>query len=146
MERADELDAAILAMDRLASDPQASDQQRQAARQRVDDLLLGNPSAGIKPMSGRVAAMIAAAQADRVALVSDIESKLRVFPNEVAAYQAAPRLYQMRKRLEMWTRAVQAIRKIVLAADREAIDLIIEIETEKQGILDLTAEPEPSAK
>jgi regulator of protease activity HflC (stomatin/prohibitin superfamily) len=112
----------------------------------VDDLLLGDPAEGVTPVSGQAAAMIAAARADNVALVSEAQSKLQVFANEVAAYQAAPRLYRMRKWLEMLTRAVEGVRKVVLVGDREDMNVIFEIEMEKQGVLDLTAEPEPSAE
>ncbi len=140
VERADELDAAIVEMDRLASDPQAGEEDRAAARRLVDALLLGDPKEGIKPMTGQASARIANAEADAVALLSEAESKARVFGFELAAYQAAPRLYRTRKALDMWTRAVEGIRKIVLAVDPSETDLIIEIETEKQGVLDLTAE------
>jgi len=142
---ADALDAAIMELERLVHDPDATDEQRGIARRHVDDLLLGNPAEGVRPASGQVAAMIAAAQADNVALVSDAESKLTEFANEVAAYRAAPRLYRMRKWLEMLTAATQGVRKVVLAGDLDEINLVFEIEMEKQGVLDLTAEPEPAS-
>ena len=144
VERADLLDAAIQEMDHLAMQPDAAPQAIAAARQRVDDLLAGNVAKGIRPMSGQAAAAIARSQAARTALLTEAESKRRVFANELAAYDAAPRLYGMRKYLDVLTRSVKGIRKFVFVGDRQDTELIIEIGTESLSTLDLT-EPRPGA-
>ncbi len=46
----------------------------------------------------------------------------------------------MRKYLDVLTKSVERIRKFVIVADPETTDLVIQIETEKPGLLDL-AEP-----
>ncbi|MCP4248411.1 MAG: hypothetical protein GY778_15295 [bacterium] len=140
--RADLLDEAIREMDRLASTQDTDPEALAAARQRVDDLLLGNPATGSGRMGGQVVADLAEAEAARTALLSEAESKRRVFANELAAYQAAPKLYRMRKYLEVLQRSVAGIRKFVLVGDRTQTDLIIEIETESPNLLDLS-EPGP---
>ncbi|MHC4089932.1 MAG: SPFH domain-containing protein [Planctomycetota bacterium] len=144
VERADLLDGAVREMDRLAASVEEAEGEQAAARQRVDDLLQGNVAKGIRPMSGQAAADVSQAEAARTVLLSEAESKRRVFASELAAYEAAPRLYQVRKYLGVLTESVKDIRKFVLVGDRESTNLIIEIETEKQSILDLT-EPGPGA-
>ncbi|MHC4610519.1 MAG: hypothetical protein ACYS7M_09245, partial [Planctomycetota bacterium] len=128
----------------LAAAVEEAEGEQAAARQRVDDLLQGNVAKGIRPMSGQAAADVSQAEAARTVLLSEAESKRRVFASELAAYEAAPRLYQVRKYLGVLTESVKDIRKFVLVGDRESTNLIIEIETEKQSILDLT-EPGPGA-
>jgi len=142
VERADLLDAAIREMDRLTQDSRATPEEREAARQEVDDLLLGNVARRIRPMSGQAAADIAEADAGRTARLSEAESKRRIFANELATYNAAPRLYQVRKYLDVLTDSVKGIRKFVFVGNRDTTELIIEIATQKQAVLDLT-EPEP---
>jgi len=140
--RADLLDAAIREMDALATDAEATPEQLEAARRRVDGLLTGDSALGISPMSGQAAADIAEAEAARTALLSEARSKRRVFGNELAAYQAAPQLYEMRKYLAVLTKSVKNIRKFVFVGDPDKTDLVIEIETERQNVLDLS-EPAP---
>lgn len=140
VERAGELVDAIVAMDRLESDPASSEEARLAAQQKVNELLMGDLAKGIRPMSGQAAAGIADARASRAALLSEARSKQRIFAYEQAAFEAAPELYRMRKYLDVLTKSVERIRKFVIVADPETTDLVIQIETEKPGLLDL-AEP-----
>ena len=98
--RARLLDQAILAHEALKGDPSASPETVKAARQRVEDLLMGNPSKGIKPLSGIASALIAKAREIRARRESIAASKVQGFASEVAAYNAAPVLYWVRKQLE----------------------------------------------
>ena len=141
VERADLLDAAIIEADRLANDPSATEEQRAQARMRVEELMMGSVVKGISPMSGQAAAGIAEAKALRAALLSGADSKVRVFANELAAYQAAPQLYRVRKYLDVLTRSVEHIRKFVIVADRATTNLVIIFETEKPSLLDLSEPP-----
>ncbi len=145
VERADVLDAAILEMDRLAAEPNASADEVAAARQRVDDLLLGNAELDIEPMSGQAAAEIADAQAAQTVAVARALSRQQLFEADLAAYQAAPRLYKTRKYLDMWQRVTANIRKTVVVADPQKTNLILILEGEKETILDLE-EPESSSQ
>jgi len=142
VERADLLNQAIQEMEATLDSPEAGPQERAAAQERVEELLMGNLARGIRPLSGLAAAGIAEAEAAGARQLTIARSKERVFQNELAAYQAAPELYCMRKYLEVLIRAVEGIRKYVVVVDKTVTDLVIIFETEKPSLLDL-AEPEP---
>jgi regulator of protease activity HflC (stomatin/prohibitin superfamily) len=72
------------------------------ARQRVEDLLVGNPAKGIEPAAGKTATIIADARGEASQWITDVATRVRVFGAQVAAYRAAPRLYKQRKILEMY--------------------------------------------
>jgi regulator of protease activity HflC (stomatin/prohibitin superfamily) len=141
VERADLLDARIVEIDELEAGGQATQEELAAAQQRVDELLMGDEAAGVSPMSGEAAAEIARAEANRTIGLSVARSRQTLFANELQAHEAAPRLYEMRKYLEMLTEVARAIRKIVVLGDADETDLIIILDPEKQTILDL-GEPE----
>ena len=145
VERADRLDAAIREMNRLAAGKQAADELA-AAEERVEDLLMGNKSNGIDPTSGEAAAQIARAQAARTVAVARARSRQRLFENELRTYQAAPRLYRMRKYLEMWSKVAVGIRKYVVVTDPEETNLVLILEGEKETILDLEEPSESASK
>jgi len=137
-QRAMELDEAIREMDRLSEDPDANAEALVAARARVDELMLGNAVRNIPPMSGNAAAEIADARAEVSRRVSEAESKQRVFQNELIAYQATPRLYKMRRYLEVLQDSLQSVRKILNTTQNT--ELVVIIQTEKKSEFDL---PEP---
>ena len=64
--RANELAEAIARMKALDADPQASEQDRQAARQQVQTLFFGEASRDIAPVGGKAAETILAARQERV--------------------------------------------------------------------------------
>ncbi len=123
------LDEAIRAKRGLPSDAP----QRPAARQRVEDLLVGNSEEGIAPISGEAAKLIAEARARASRKISDAQAKVQVFGTQVAAYQAAPALYLQRKKLEVYE-GLSYVRKYLIATDRA--NVIIEYETTKEAGLD----------
>jgi regulator of protease activity HflC (stomatin/prohibitin superfamily) len=137
-ERADTLDEAIREMNRLSASPDATAEQLAGAEQRVEDLLTGNPTTGIDAISGEASALIARAEASRTIAVARADSRRRLFENELRAYQAAPRLYKVRKYLDMWTKVTPDIRKFVILSDPEETDLIIILEGQKETVLDLS--------
>ncbi|MFQ5491278.1 MAG: SPFH domain-containing protein [Phycisphaerae bacterium] len=138
VEGANRLDAAIQEMDRLAEEEGTSAEALAAARQDVEDLLLGNPAKGITPMSGVAASQIAIAESGSTVSVARAESKRTLFENDVQSYESAPALFKIRRYLQVWTRAVQEIRKIVVLADLSKTRLIIELETQRKGGLDFS--------
>jgi regulator of protease activity HflC (stomatin/prohibitin superfamily) len=130
VERAQELDEAILVRDRLPADsPELGD-----ANQRVTDFLLGNPAKGIAPVSGNAAVLIADARARANRMMSAAGAKARVFDTHVAAYRAAPALYKCRKTLEVFEVGLDNIRKYLIVGDPSGV--LIEYETAKEAGLD----------
>ncbi|RJP30486.1 MAG: hypothetical protein C4547_16680 [Phycisphaerales bacterium] len=107
------------------------------AQKRVDDLLLGNPEAGIQPLSGTTAARIAEARASAARAISRERAKLAVFAGEVAAYEAAPGLYMQRKQLELYNE-LDRIRKYLIIGDSNKV--IIEYENVEPTQIDLSSD------
>lgn len=131
--RARELDEAIRRRERVRSDPSAVAEARVRANARVEELLAGNPSAGILPLSGKAAAVIADARAQASRMVADAAAKVRVFGTEVAAYLAAPSLYRERKLLEIYE-DLDTVRKFLIVGDPRTV--IVEYRTTEEGGLD----------
>ena len=131
--RAEALDKAILERDRLHSESGAGAEQKQAAEQLVEDLLLGNPHQGIPPLSGQAAAIVAGARADASNLVAEASAKVRAFSTDLVAFNSAPALYRQRKAMEVWS-GLEGVRKYLIVGD--AANVIIEYETEQKGGLD----------
>jgi len=119
------LDEAILTYEKLKNDVDADPQAVSASRQRVDDLIMGSPQAGIKPLSGTASAVIANARSRRAREVSKAHSKVAAFSSEVAAYEAAPALYRARKQLAAMEE-LDAIRKYLIVGDASRVIVIYE--------------------
>jgi len=98
------------------------------ARERVDNLLMGDPN-----LSGEAARRIANARAKASRKVSDAAAKVQVFGTQVAAYQAAPELYKQRKALEVYE-DLDHIRKYLIVGDRS--NVIVVIDTAQEAGLD----------
>jgi len=127
--RATALDEAIRAKDALLT----GSAELPEARQRVEDLLVGNSAKDIAPVSGEAAAIIAAAWAGASRWVTDVATRVRVFDAQVAAYQAAPALYKQRRILEVYEIGLNDIRKYFIG---DPSDVLIEYEPFKQPGLD----------
>ncbi|MEE9294751.1 MAG: SPFH domain-containing protein [Phycisphaerae bacterium] len=145
VQRAGELDAAIQKMNRATADAERLGTDEAAktaaqAEQLVEDLLLGNRAAGMAPASGKAATTISTAEAKRAQAVSEAESKLRTFQTDLVAYQAAPKLFKMRRYLGMLVETLPGLRKFVYTGDPSK--LIIAYETTRRTYLDLTTEEE----
>ncbi|HRX85891.1 MAG TPA: protease modulator HflK [Phycisphaerae bacterium] len=134
--RAQALDAAILERDRLAQDTDTSAEQLEQAQQQVDALLTGDAERNIAPAGGDAAKRIADATAEELASVTRARGDLTLFQAEVAAYEAAPKVYRMRKYLDMLERATRLIRKYVLVVD-PAKHVIVEYEQEEKNTIEL---------
>jgi len=128
-QRAYELDEVLRARDALSPDSKAY----AAAKERVEDLLVGDIKKGVAPISGEAAAMIADARADASGEMSRAAAKSLTFGTQVAAYTAAPLLYKHRKWLETYEQ-LQDTRKYLIVGDRS--NVIIEYETAKEAGLD----------
>ncbi len=114
------LDEAILAHDALKNAATADPEEAAVAGRRVDDLLMGNPQAGITPLSGTASAMIAQARAARARRESIAATKVAAFASEVAAYEASPVLYRFRKQLEALN-DLDDVRKYLIVGDASKV-------------------------
>ncbi len=133
VDRARELDAAILDKKRVENDASATPEQIAAAASRVDELLVGDPERRILPIGGEAAVDIAAAHDRATRLVSAAARKATAFDAEVAAYTAAPDLYMARRRLDVY-RQLGDIRKFFIMGDPSKV--LIEVDTEEKAALD----------
>ncbi len=128
--RARALDEAI----QLQNLAPADSPQLAEARQRVEDLLVGNPAKGIEPAAGETATIIADARGEASQWTTDVATRVRVFGAQVAAYRAAPRLYKQRKILEVYEEGLDNIRKYLIVGDPSMV--LIEYEPFKEAGLD----------
>lgn len=135
--RARELDQAIQARNRLRASAEQDAAALASAEQQVTDLLMGSAERNILPPSGQVAAVVADAHAGASRAMSDAASKVQLFNAEVAAYEAAPKLYLQRRELEA-LEELDLIRKYVVVGD--ASNVIIEHNTAEVGALDRVLE------
>ncbi|MCA9251156.1 MAG: SPFH domain-containing protein [Phycisphaerae bacterium] len=136
--RALRLDRAILEMDRISQDATSTPEQIQASIDRVDELLMGSVGTenGIVPAGGQAASRIAEIQARILAEVTEAKRKLTVFSAEIAAYQSAPRLYKVRKYLDMLQRSLAQIRKYVVVTDPKK-NVIVIYDKPQTGTIDI---------
>jgi len=118
--QAEQLAETIRRMDKLEF-PQGqstdSNQEFQEAQKQVHDLFFGNESEGIEPVSGEAARLIAEARAKRWNLENDEHGRAQKFLQEMAMKNAAPKVYRVRKYLQMLTESLSNIRKYVIATD-----------------------------
>ncbi len=127
------LDDAILEFRKLESDKGSSPGKVAEAKQRVEDMLLGNRAIQVHTLSGEASKQIGEARANASMRVAAAAGMVRAFSAEVAAYEAAPSLYIQRKLLEPYV-AIGGVRKYMIVGDPK--NVIIEYETEKQIGLD----------
>ena len=110
--RALALDEAILAREAVPED----DPRREQLQQRIQELVMGDPAAGLAPASGMVAALIAEANAHASEQISEAAGKAFTFETQLAAYRAAPELYIARKGLEPFI-GLEDVRKYLIIGD-----------------------------
>jgi len=131
--RARDLDEVIRERDKLQQDPKADPAKLAKCDQRINQLLDGDPAAGIEPLSGSAAMLIANARAEAFQKKANAASKVSVFNTELVAYQAAPKLYTQRRWLDIY-RSLDAVRKYVILGDSS--NVIIRYDTQEEGGLD----------
>ena len=131
--RARTLDVAIVERNVLRQDPAGREAELAAAEAKVERLLMGDPVAGIKPLSGEAAAIIAEARADASLRISLAAQKVQAFGAELAAFEAAPALYRQRKILESYE-VMGPIRKYLIVGDPK--NVLIQYETRQEASLD----------
>lgn len=131
--QARELNLAILERDKLRKQKDASADVLKAADTKVENLLMGNESENVTPLSGTAAAEMAMARAEAARSVARASAKALAFGTDVAAYTAAPELFRQRKFLEMY-RGLENVRKFLIEGNPDRV--IIEYETNETGSLD----------
>ncbi|GJM24669.1 MAG: hypothetical protein DHS20C16_10840 [Phycisphaerae bacterium] len=139
--RALRLDRAILEMDRIAQDESSTSEQVQDSIDRVNELLMGSidVEGGTIPAGGQAASRIAEIQARILSEVTEAKRNLTVFSAEIAAYQSAPRLYKVRKYLDMLQRSLTDIRKYVVVTDPSK-NVIVIYDKPQTGTIDIETE------
>jgi len=132
-DRAVNLDEAILERDRLQSDPDADPEEVAAIEREIDGMLEGDPVAGVEPLSGTAAILIADARADAFQKKAEAAAKVRAFATEAVAFETAPELYTQRRILDIY-RGLNKVRKYVVLGDPR--NLIVIYDTQEEGGLD----------
>jgi len=140
--RAEDLAKAINQMTDREADPNASDRQREQARQRVHTLLLGDAGRGIPPIGGDAAAAITEARAKRWQLKNEAQARATTFIQEMAIKNVAPWVYQTRKHLQALTESVAGIRKYVIAAEGKVSTFQLNLQDPMGAPLDVALEEE----
>lgn len=131
--RARELDAAIRERDTLQSATTADPPKLADWDHKIDQMLDGDVAAGIEPLSGSAATLIANARAEAFKKRAEAAAKVRVFNTEAVAFEAAPKLYTQRRLLDIY-RSLDAVRKYVILGDSS--NVIIRYDTQEEGGLD----------
>jgi len=134
--RALELSEAIRKQDELALRADADPAELAKYESHVDQLLFGDVGAGLGQAGGTVARQLADVQSDVLGQITEAEQSLIEFQAEIVAHAAAPRIYKVRKYLEMLRESVKDIRKYVLDVDLEKT-VIIEFEKKEEGTIDI---------
>ncbi len=117
VERARQLAAAISKLDAPGVGPEESAR----ARQVIDDLFHGNAARGIRPITGRAAEIVAAARADMWRMINESRADADTFALELPVYRTAPRIYRMRRYMDVLEEGLRKIRKYLIAADVDPI-------------------------
>lgn len=114
--RAENLNDAIRRLNELEASGKAAGDQLQEARDRVQRMFFGDAKQGIRPVGGLAANRMAEARAVRWRIENQSAGQAIGFVHEMTTRNAAPKVYRMRKYLEMLAEATAGIRKYVLAA------------------------------
>jgi regulator of protease activity HflC (stomatin/prohibitin superfamily) len=130
------LDEAIRARDALASDKSATADAIAAADKRVTELLEGTHDGSIAATGGDAAKRIADAHGSVLVELTEARKALTLRDAELVGYKAAPKLYRMRKYLEMLQRSVQDIRKFVVLPN-PGTRVIVIYQKAEQGTIEI---------
>jgi len=113
--RAEQLAEVIREVNELASDPNATDAQLEAARARQNMLLFGDQAAGIRPVGGEASRQIAQARPQRWRLENQAHADAMAFETEMALHDASPAVYKARRYLRAIAESTGKIRKYLNA-------------------------------
>lgn len=111
--RAKQLATAISKLDAAGVGPEESAK----ARELINDLFHGNPAKGIAPIAGKAAETIAQARADMWTMINESRADNATFALELPVYRAAPRIYRMRKYMDVLSEGLKTVRKYLIASD-----------------------------
>ncbi len=115
--RAVELAAAISKVDA----PGVSAEESARAREQIDDYFHGNPAKGIQPIAGTAAEIVARARADMWKMINEARADNETFALELPVYRAAPRIYRMRKYMDVLSEGLKTVRKYLMATDVDPV-------------------------
>jgi len=115
--RALELAAAISKVDA----PGVSAEESARAREQISDYFHGNPAKGIQPIAGTAAEIVARARADMWKMINEARADNETFALELPVYRAAPRIYRMRKYMDVLSEGLKTVRKYLMATDVDPV-------------------------
>ncbi|MGB9625148.1 MAG: hypothetical protein ACPMAQ_09825, partial [Phycisphaerae bacterium] len=115
--RALELAAAISRVDA----PGVSAEESARAREQIGDYFHGNPAKGIQPIAGTAAEIVARARADMWKMINEARADNETFALELPVYRAAPRIYRMRKYMDVLSEGLKTVRKYLMATDVDPV-------------------------
>ena len=113
--RAEQLAEVIREVNELSADPNATDAQLEAARDRQNALLFGDQAAGIRPVGGEASRQIAQARPQRWRLENQAHADAMAFETEMALHDASPAVYKARRYLRAIAESTGKIRKYLNA-------------------------------
>jgi len=115
--RAVDLAAAISKVDA----PGVSAEESARAREQIGDYFHGNPAKGIQPIAGAAAEIVARARADMWKMINEARADNETFALELPVYRAAPRIYRMRKYMDVLSEGLKTVRKYLMATDVDPV-------------------------
>jgi regulator of protease activity HflC (stomatin/prohibitin superfamily) len=115
--RAIELARAISRLNQLEAMDNPPEAELNETRARLQRLFFGQEEAGLRPVGGKAAEVLAGARAERWRLVNAAQGNALKFVEEIVLKQAAPNLYRMRHYLIALSEATSKVRKYVIALD-----------------------------
>lgn len=114
--RAEDLTEAIRRLNELEAGSDVPKAELENARDRVQRMFFGDSKLGVRPVGGLAANRMAEARAIRWRIENQSAGQAIGFVHEMTTKNAAPKVYRMRKYLEMLADATAGIRKYILAA------------------------------
>lgn len=116
-------------------------EQRQAITRELEQSMLGDLQAGVAPVQGEAGQIIQMALADAHDKINQAAAKVNTFRLELAAYEASPRLYEMRKVLGAISGQLDNVRKFVVVLDPENTNVMIQFVEQEAAGLEIVESP-----
>ncbi len=139
--RAERLAGLIAQVQRLM-DGKASEAEVAKARDDLERLFAGRPG-DVQGVSGEAAVMIAVARADRWFVENKARARSISFMKELKAYRSAPKLYKMRKIVDVLISGLRDAKKFVIAREGEVYTRYDAIERDQVQLEDIDYNVQP---
>lgn len=130
--RAERLAEAISQLDQ----PGVSPEEREKKQKQAEELFNGNEARGILPITGKAAERVAVARAEMWAKINEARADADTLELELPIYRAAPRIYRMRRYLDVLNEGLANTRKYLIAADVQPVIQFDLTEPRVEGLAD----------